>query len=88
MYVDNSIDESSLVRNIQDNVFYNHNPTNINSITLSSQAVNDNQIITEAYVDQFHQEIETSRQDTGLSFYDEEVDPVEKTKIMISTILN
>ena len=33
--------------------------------------VNDNQVITKSYVDQFHQENERSRQDVGLDFYDE-----------------
>ena len=61
MYVDNAIEESSLVRIIQDNDFNNINLTNINSITLHTQAVNDNQVITKAYVDQFHQENERSR---------------------------
>ena len=61
LYVGNSIDESSLVRNNQDNDFINNNLTNINSITLNTQAVNDNQVLTRAYVDQFHQEIERSR---------------------------
>ena len=71
MYVDNAINEKSLVRNIQDNDFNNHNLTNINSITLNTQAVNDNQVITKAYVDQFHQENERSRRDLGIDFYDE-----------------
>ena len=47
-YVDNSIDEPKLVRNIQDKDFNNHNLTNVNSITLNTQAVNDNQVITKA----------------------------------------
>ena len=38
LYVDNSIDEVSLVRNIQDNDFNNYNLFNINSITLNKQA--------------------------------------------------
>ena len=67
LYVDNAIDEESLVRNNQDNDF-NNNLTNLISITLNTQAVNDNQVITIAYVDQFHQESERSRRDTGLSF--------------------
>ena len=71
LYVDNAVDESSLVRNNKDNDFKNYNLTNINSITLNTQAVNDNQVITEAYVDQFHQENERSRRDVGLEFYDE-----------------
>ena len=58
LYVDNSIDETSLVRNNKDNDFNNINLTNINSITLNTQAVNDIQVITKAYVDQFHQENE------------------------------
>ena len=70
-YVDNSIDESSLVRNNQDNDFGNYNLTNINSITLNKQAENDNDVITKAYVDQFHQENERSRRDVGLNFYNE-----------------
>ena len=56
IYVDNAIDESSLVRNNQDNDFNNHNLTNINTITLETQAVNDNHVLTKAYVDQFPQE--------------------------------
>ena len=70
-YVDNSIDEISLVRNNRDNDFGNYNLTNINSITLNKQAENDNEVITKAYVDQFHQENERSRRDVGLDFYNE-----------------
>ena len=44
LYVDNAIDEPSLVRNNQDNDFNNHNLNNINSITLNTQAENDNQV--------------------------------------------
>ena len=68
LYVDNALDETSLVRNNQDNDFNNNNLTNINSITSNTQAVNDNQVITEAYVDQFHQENEKSRRDLGIDF--------------------
>ena len=71
MYLDNAVDESSLVANNQDNDFNNNNLSNINSITLNTQAVNDNQVITKAYVDHFHQENERSRRDVGLDFYDE-----------------
>ena len=70
-YVDNSIDEVSLVRNNKDNEFGNYNLTNKNIITLNTQAVNDNEVITEAYVDHFHQEKERSRRDLGIDFYDE-----------------
>ena len=61
-YVDTAIDETSLVRNNQDD-FNNFNLTNINSITLNTQAVNDN---TKPNVDQFQQENERSRTDVGL----------------------
>ena len=74
VYVDASINESSLVRNNKDNDFNNNNLTNINSITLNTQAVNDNQVITKAYVDQFHQENERSRRDLGIDFYSESND--------------
>ena len=74
LYVDNSTDESSVVRNIQDIDFINDSLTNIGSITLNTQAVNDNQVKTKAYVDQFHQENERSRRDLGIDFYDDSND--------------
>ena len=80
LYVDNSIDEISLVRNNQDNDFNNNNLTNINSITLNQQAENDNEVITKAYVDQFHQENERSRQDLGIDFYNASTDLVKNTQ--------
>ena len=79
-YVDNSIDESSLVRSNQDNDFGNYNLTNINSITLNKQAEDDNQVITKAYVDQFHQENERSRRDLGIDFYNESSDLVKNNQ--------
>ena len=89
LYVDNAIDESSLVRNNQDNDFNNYNSTNINRITLNTQAVNDNQVITKAYEDQFQQEKEQSRRDLGIDLYDESKDLLKKTtKIIILTISN
>ena len=78
LYVDHTVDESSLVRINQDNDFNNNNLTNINSITLNTQALNDTQVITKAYVDQFHQENERSRRNLGIDFYDESSDTVEK----------
>ena len=80
VYVDTAIDESSLVRNNKDNDFGNYNLTDINSIILNTQAVNVNQVITKAYVDQFHQENERSRRDLGLSFYNEEVNFVKNNQ--------
>ena len=76
LYVDNSIDETSLVRNNKDNDFNIFNLTKINSITLETQAVNENQVITKACVDQFHQDNEQSRRDLGIDFYDESSDLV------------
>ena len=78
--ISDSIDESSLVRNNKDNDFGNYNLTNINSITLNTQAVNDNEVITKAYVDQFHQENERSRRDLGIDFYDESNDIVKNNQ--------
>ena len=80
IYVDDTIDESSLVRNNQDNDFGNYNLTNINSITLNKQAENDNEVITKACVDQFHQENERSRRDLGIDFYNESNDSVKNNQ--------
>ena len=55
LFVDTEIDQSSLVKNNQDNDFKNNNLTNERSITSNTKAVNDNQVITKAYLDQFHQ---------------------------------
>ena len=71
LYVDNAIDESSLVRNNQDNDFGNYILTTIIRITLNKPAENDDEVNTKAYVDQFHQENERSRRDLGIDFYDE-----------------
>ena len=78
--VDNSIDETTLVRNNEDNDFGNFNLTIIKSITLNNQAETDNEIITKAYVDQFHQQYEQSRQDVGLDFHDESSDLVKNNQ--------
>ena len=77
VYVDNTINESTLVRNHQNKEFNKNNLTNINSITLNTQAVNDNQVITKAYVDQFHQKSERSRRNLGNDFYNESNDIVK-----------
>ena len=81
LYVDSEIDQRSLVRNNQDNNFNNYNLTNINSITLNTKAIDDNQVITKAYVDQFHQENERSRRDLGIDFYDESSDLVKNNQV-------
>ena len=80
MYVDNNRDEASLVRNNQDKDFNNNNLTNINCITLNTQAVNDNHVITETHVDQFHQKNEQFRRDLGIDFNDESSDLVKNNE--------
>ena len=80
LYVDTVIDEPSLVRNNQDNDFGNSNLTKINRVTRNTEAVNDNQVITKAYVDQFHQENEQSRRDLGIDFYVESGDLVKNSQ--------
>ena len=74
MYVDNAIDETLLVRNKKDNDFNIYNLTVISSITLNKQAENDNEVITKADVDQFHQGNEQSGRDLGIDFYNESND--------------
>ena len=69
LYVDISLDEPKLVRNNQENDFIKYNLTNLNSITLNAQAVKGNQVITKAYVDQFHQEDGRSIRDLDIDFY-------------------
>ena len=88
LYVDNSIDEATLVRNNQDKDFGIYNLTNIISITSNKQGENDNEVITKAYVDQFHQENERSRRDVGLDFYEESSNLVKTIKIIILMIIN
>ena len=80
IYVDNSIDEISLVRKNQDNYFNSHSLTIINSITLNTQAVKNNQVTTKAYVDQLHQQNEKSRPDLGIDFYNESNDLVKNNQ--------
>ena len=70
----------NLVRRDRDNDFGNYSLSNISSITLNSQAVNDNEVITKAYVDQFHQENERTRRDVGLDFYNESNDLVKNNQ--------
>ena len=80
LYVDNAVDESSLVINNQDNDFNKNNLKNINSITLNTQAVNDNQVITKACLDQFHRKNEQSRRDVALDFHGESSDLVKNNQ--------
>ena len=68
LYVNTAIDKPSLIKINQDNDFYKNILTNINSITLNTQAVNDNQVITKTYLGHFHNDNEKNRRDSGLSF--------------------
>ena len=47
---------------------------------MNKQAENDNEVITKAYVDQFHQENERSRRDLDIDFYDESNDLVKNNQ--------
>ena len=47
---------------------------------MNKQAENDNEVITKAYVDQFHQENEQSRRDVGLEVHDEPSDLVKNNQ--------
>ena len=74
--VDNAI-EKSIAKNNRDKIFNSHNLSNKKSINLNTQAVNVDHVITNAYVDQFHQENEQSRRNVGLHFYNESTDLVK-----------
>ena len=73
-------------KNYVDNIFKNDidfndvKLENINTITLNKQAENDNEVITKAYVDRFHQDNERSRRDLGIDFYNESNDLVKNNQ--------
>ena len=71
---------TNLVRRDRDNEFDNHSLYNVSSISVTSQAVNDNELVSKAYVDSFHQENERTRRDVGLEFYDEANDLVKNNQ--------
>ena len=66
LYVDNSVDEPTLARINQNNHFNIYNLSNINNSFSNTQAVNDNQVITKTYVDQFLCDNERKRREVGL----------------------
>ena len=76
----NSVDEPILMRTNQDNDCNDFNRTNINSITLDTQANNKNQVITKSYVDHFHQENKRYQRDMVINSYKNSGDPVKKSK--------
>ena len=71
---------TNLVRRDRDNDCDNHSLYNVSSISVTSQAVNDNELVSKAYVDSFHQENERTRRDVGLEFYDEANDLVKNNQ--------
>ena len=80
LYADYAVDEVSLVRINPNNDFNINNLTNINSITLNKQAENDKEVITKAYIDQFHQKDERPRRGLGIDFYNESKGLVENNQ--------
>ena len=54
--------------------------TKIKIITLNKQAKNANEVITKAFVDQFHNDNERTRRDLGIDFYDESNDLVKNNQ--------
>ena len=88
LYVDNAIDESSLLRldphekldlDNQESIILNSTLKFLKTVI---------EIPTKAYIDSLHEENERSRRDVGIDFYDESNDLVKTIKIMISTIIN
>ena len=71
---------TNLVGRDRDNDFDNHSFYNVSSISVTSQAVNDKELVSKAYVDSFHQENEGTRRDVGLDFYDEANDLVKNNQ--------
>ena len=51
LYVEKALDESSLVRNNQDNDFNNNKLTNLDSITVNRNPGTDNELANKEYVD-------------------------------------
>ena len=80
LYVDNSIDESSLLRLDPDEKLNLHEQ---NSIFLSSTLTSPKTIIelpTKLYIDSLHEENERNRRDLGIDFYDESNDLVKNNQ--------
>ena len=71
------MDETPLVRKFQDTDFNNYNLTNRNSVTLTTQAVIDNQFNTNSYIDQFHQANDRFGRGLVIDFYNKSSDLVK-----------
>ena len=60
------ISNQHLVRNNQDNDFNNYKLSNILSVSVNNQPIEDNDLVTKFYVDSLHIENERTRRDVGL----------------------
>ena len=86
--ISNTVDELTSIRNNLDNDFNHFILTKLNRITLNNQSVKENQVITNSFVDQLHQEKRRCRQDLGIDFSDESNGLVKITKLIALTILH
>ena len=59
--ISNSVGEPTLVGNNQDKIFNICNLTNLDTITLNTQAIHHNQVIIKSYVEKIHHENQHSR---------------------------
>ena len=50
-YVDDALDEPTLVRNSKNNDFNNHSLSNMSQITQNSKPIDDNHVVTKSYAD-------------------------------------
>ena len=87
----NSKDETTLLRNNQNNDFNYFTLTKINNVLLRTQAFEDHHLLQKAYVDQFQKDNERSLRDLGIDFYNESSDLVENNqhnKVNYTKLLN
>ena len=80
LYVDNSIDESSLLRLDPDEKLNLHEQNSIflNSNLTSPKTIKE--IPTKSYIDSLHEENERNRRDLGIDFYDQSNDLVKNNQ--------
>ena len=74
------IKNQHLVRNNQDNNFNNYKLTNISSVSVTHEAIEDENLVTLGYVKSLHEDNERNRRDIGLSFYDENSELVKNNQ--------
>ena len=71
LYVNNAINETTLVGNVKNNDFNNISSSNRSHIAMNSQPVDDNHAATEAYVDS-SSETDRNRRDLPFVFKDQD----------------